>query len=343
MLETSMTTTLSQYKPQSGQATHDVIGSASVRNSPWKTAGIAIHRGLGARLSRREIARARASSPHPAEARPPVVTDLHAWQKNRLLSALMQADLQRLLPHLELTAMPRDCVLYNAGQRPAYAYFPTSSLVSMQHLTADGGSVEIALVGNDGMLGVALLMGGESMPSSAVVISAGFGYRLKSEVLKKEFNEAAGTRRLLLRYAQALFTQAAQTAICNRCHTIEQQLCRFLLLGLDRQFSNHLSLTQELIANMLGVRREGISEAAGKLKDARLIQYHHGHITVLNRPRLEELACECYAVVRCECERLLAPPAARHQHSAALGYAWGSNGPGASTEETAHTCVALAR
>jgi CRP-like cAMP-binding protein len=217
----------------------------------------------------------------------------------------------RLSPHLEAVTMPLGEVLYESGGRLHHLYFPTTSIVSLLYVMEDGASAEIAVVGNEGVLGISLFMGGETTPSRAVVQSAGFGYRLKSELLKTEFSRGGPVMRLLLRYTQALITQMAQTAVCNRHHSVEQQLCRWLLLSLDRLSSLELKMTQELIANMLGVRREGVTEAAGKLQRAKVIRYSRGRITVLDRARLEQEACECYAVVKKEFDRLLSeiPPA----------------------------------
>jgi len=222
--------------------------------------------------------------------------------------------------------MPLGEALYESGELLQHVYFPTTSIVSLLYVMEDGASAEIAVIGNEGILGISLFMGGETTPSRilgislfmggettpsrAVVQSAGHGYRLKAQLLKQEFNRAGPVLRLLLRYTQALITQMAQTAVCNRHHSVEQQLCRWLLLSLDRLSSNELTMTQELIANMLGVRREGVAEAAGKLQRAGLIRYSRGRITVLDRPRLEQEACECYAVVKKEFDRLLSdiPP-----------------------------------
>ena len=201
--------------------------------------------------------------------------------------------------------MPLGDVIYESGNELRHVYFPTTSIVSLLYLLADGGSAEIAVVGNEGILGVALFMGGETMPNRAVVQSAGYAYRLKGQLLKQEFNRALTLQQLLLRYTQALLTQMSQTAVCNRHHSIDQQLCRWLLLSLDRLSGDELVMTQSLIANMLGVRREGVTEAAGKLQDAGLIHYSRGRITVLNRPGLEAAACECYEVVKKEFDRLL--------------------------------------
>jgi CRP-like cAMP-binding protein len=226
-------------------------------------------------------------------------------RENQLLSVLPSDAWQRLVPHLELVRLRLGDVVYECGGKLSHAYFPTSSIVSLLYVLEDGASAEIAVVGNDGMLGVALFMGGETMPNRAVVQSEGYAYRLRSQLLKNEFNRFGSMERLLLRYTQSLLTQMAQTAVCNRHHTVQQQLCRWLLVTLDRLPSNELLMTQELIANMLGVRREGVTEAAGKLQRRGLIKYSRGHITVVDRPRLEEAACECYRVVKREYDRLL--------------------------------------
>jgi CRP-like cAMP-binding protein len=225
--------------------------------------------------------------------------------QNHLLAALPPEDFERLSPSLELTPMPLGEALYESGGRLNHVYFPTTSIVSLLYVMEDGASAEIAVVGNEGILGISLFMGGETTPSRAVVQSAGYGYRLKAQLLKQEFNRAGPVMHLLLRYTQALITQMAQTAVCNRHHSVEQQLCRWLLLSLDRLDSAELSMTQELIANMLGVRREGVTEAAGKLQHAGLISYSRGRIRVLDRPGLEKEVCECYAVVKKEFDRLL--------------------------------------
>lgn len=201
--------------------------------------------------------------------------------------------------------MPLGDVLYESGGRLEHVYFPTTSIVSLLYVLLDGSSAEIAVVGNEGLLGISLFMGGETTPSRAIVQSAGFGYRLRSQWLKDEFNRGDSTMHLLLRYTQALITQMTQTAVCNRHHSVDQQLCRWLLLSLDRLPSNNLTMTQELIANMLGVRREGVTEAAGKLQRAGIIRYRRGKIDVLDRERLEAAVCECYAVVKTEFDRLL--------------------------------------
>ena len=229
----------------------------------------------------------------------------HNPNQNRLLAALTTAESARLIPHLELVPMPFGEVYYESGGRLPYVYFPTTSIVSVHYVMENGASAEIAGVGNEGLLGISLFMGGNSTPSRASVRAAGFGYKLKAQLLMDEFNRGGPFQRLLLRYTQALMTQAAQTAVCNRHHTLDQQLCRWLLLTLDRAPTNELIMTQELAANMLGVRREGITEAAGKLQQAGFISYRRGHIKVLDRSGLEDHACECYDVVRREFERLL--------------------------------------
>jgi CRP-like cAMP-binding protein len=226
-------------------------------------------------------------------------------RQNHLLDALPEPEFQRLAPHLELVKMPLGEALYESGGKLQYVYVPTTCIVSLLYVMEDGASAEIAVVGNEGILGISLFMGGDTTPSRAVVQSAGFGYRLKAQLLKDEFNRAGPLLRLLLRYTQALITQMAQTAVCNRHHSVEQQLCRWLLLSLDRLSSDELTMTQELIADMLGVRREGVTESAGKLQRAGLIIYSRGHIKVLNRPGLEKRVCECYQVVKTEFDRLL--------------------------------------
>lgn len=230
----------------------------------------------------------------------------HSPMQNHLLAALPAAEFARLLPHLELVPMPLGEALYESGGRLQHVYFPTTSIVSLLYVLANGASAEIAIVGNEGILGISLFMGGETTPSRAVVQSAGYGYRLTAHLLKQEFNRAGPVLHLLLRYTQALITQMTQTAVCNRHHSVEQQLCRWLLLSLDRLQSPSLNMTQELIANMLGVRREGVTEAAGKMQRAGFIRYRRGRIDVLDRPGLERTACECYTVVKREFDRLLA-------------------------------------
>jgi CRP-like cAMP-binding protein len=220
-------------------------------------------------------------------------------------------DYVRLLPNLELLSLELGDALYESGSGQDYVYFPTSSIVSLLYVMEDGSSAEIAVVGNEGIVGIALFMGGETTPSRAVVQSAGYSYRLRASVLKNEFSQGGDLQHVLLRYTQALITQMAQTAVCNRHHSVEQQLCRWLLLSLDRLPSNELTMTQELIANMLGVRREGVTEAAGKLQAAGLIHYSRGKITVLDRAKLEARVCECYAVVKREYDRLFPNTAAK--------------------------------
>jgi CRP-like cAMP-binding protein len=230
-------------------------------------------------------------------------------QENLLLAALPLDESQRWLPLMEAVDMPLGAVLYEPGVTLTHVYFPTTAIVSLLYVMENGGSAEIAVVGNEGIVGVSLFMGGESTPSRAVVQSAGMGFRLKAQIMKNEFYRAGPVLHLLLRYTQALITQMSQTAVCNRHHTLDQQLCRWLLLSLDRLQSNELVMTQELIANMLGVRREGVTEGALKLQQAGLIRYARGHITVIDRPGLERRSCECYLVVKKEYDRLL--PAAQ--------------------------------
>ena len=229
----------------------------------------------------------------------------HSPLQNHLLAALPPNEFDRLEPSLELVRMPLGQVLYESGGQLLHVYFPITSIVSLLYVLESGASAEIAVVGNEGILGISLFMGGETTPSRAVVQSAGHGYRLKAELIKREFQRAGPTMTLLLRYTQALITQMTQTAVCNRHHSVDQQLCRWLLLSLDRLSTFELTMTQELIANMLGVRREGVTEAAGKLQRAGIIRYSRGRITVLDRERLERNVCECYAVVQKEFERLL--------------------------------------
>ncbi len=226
-------------------------------------------------------------------------------RQNRLLAALPEAEWARWLPQLELVDMPLGKVLSESGSSLTHVYFPTTSIVSLLYVMENGASAEIAVVGHEGIVGISLFMGGESTPSRAVVQSAGQGFRLKASLMMQEFNRAGPVLHLLLRYTQALITQMAQTAVCNRHHSLDQQLCRWLLLSLDRLNSNELVMTQELIANMLGVRREGVTEAAGPLQEAGQIRYRRGHITVLDRDRLEKRTCKCYAVVKKEYDRLL--------------------------------------
>jgi len=229
----------------------------------------------------------------------------HTPKQNHLLAALPADDYARLAPDLELIPMPLGWAVYESGGHLSYVYFPTTSIVSLLYVMESGASAEIAITGNEGLVGISLFMGGESTPSRAVVQSAGNGYRLRASVLKKEFALGGNLQHLALRYTQALITQMAQTAVCNRHHAVDQQLCRWLLLSLDRLESNELVMTQELIANMLGVRREGVTEAAGKLQADGLIHYSRGHIKVLDRAKLEKRVCECYAVVKKEFDRLL--------------------------------------
>lgn len=225
--------------------------------------------------------------------------------QNHLLAALSASELERIAPQLELIPMLLGDVLYESGGQLQHIYFPTTAIVSLQYMTEDGAPAEIAGVGNEGMLGVSLFLGGNSTTSRATVQTGGSGYRLKGRLLLEEFNRAGSMMRLLLRYTQALMTQMSQTAVCNRHHSVEQQLCRWLLATLDRLPSTELTMTQELIASMIGVRREGITTAAGHLQQAQCIHYRRGHITVLDRSGLESRACECYGVVKSEYDRLL--------------------------------------
>ncbi|MGK2913238.1 MAG: Crp/Fnr family transcriptional regulator [Porticoccaceae bacterium] len=229
----------------------------------------------------------------------------HDPRQNHLLVALPTDEYARLLPHLELVPMPLGQVLYESGTSMRHVFFPTTAIVSLLYVMEDGASAEIAVVGNDGIVGISLFMGGETTPSRAVVQSAGDAYRLGGQLLKDEFHRAGPIQHLLLRYTQALITQMAQTAVCNRHHSLDQQFCRWLLLSLDRLPANDLIMTQELIANMLGVRREGVTQAANNVQKAGLITYRRGHITVLDRVGLEARTCECYAVVKKEFDRLL--------------------------------------
>ncbi len=225
--------------------------------------------------------------------------------QNYLLAALSADVGRRLIPHLEPVDLPLGKVLYESGEPEYHVYFPTDSIVSLQYLMSDGDSAEISVVGNEGIVGVAVLLGGQSTTSRAFVRSAGSAFRLSRQWLDDEFNRHGELQWLLLRYTQSLITQMAQTAVCNRHHTINQQLCRWLLLSLDRLSGNDLNMTQELIANMLGVRREGVTQAACKLLRLGTIEYKRGRIRVLDRPELERLSCECYGVVKKECDRLL--------------------------------------
>ena len=228
----------------------------------------------------------------------------HLPKQNHLLAAFTAGTQDRLYPHLSLEFLPLGKVLYESGHALRHVYFPVDSIVSLLYVMESGTSAEISLVGNEGLVGIAVFMGGESTPSRALVQSAGHAFSLPAALLKHEFNNDADLRMLMLRNTQALITQMAQTAVCNRHHSIDQQLCRWLLLSMDRLPSNQLNMTQELIANMLGVRREGVSEAAGKLQNLGVITYHRGMIAVLDRPKLEELCCECYSVVKRETDRL---------------------------------------
>jgi CRP-like cAMP-binding protein len=229
----------------------------------------------------------------------------HSPRQNHLLAALPTEEFEALAAHLELVPMPLGQILYDPGGQLQHAYFPTTAIVSLHYVMESGASAESAGVGNEGVVGISLFMGGETTPSSAVVQTAGHAYRLQSRLLKRAFSRAGLLQNLLLRYTQALITQMSQTAACNRHHSVEQQLCRWLLLTLDRLPSTELVMTQELVASMLGVRREGITEAAGNLQRAGVISYRRGHIAVLDRSGLETRACECYAVVKKELSRLL--------------------------------------
>jgi CRP-like cAMP-binding protein len=231
--------------------------------------------------------------------------------QNDLLAALSPAELKRLRPHLEPFPMPLGHVVYESGRILDHVYFPTTAIVSLLYVMEDGSSAEIAVVGHEGVVGISLFMGGETTPSRALVQSAGDSFRLPAKYLRAEFGRSGAMQHRLLRYTQSLITQMAQTAVCNRHHSVDQQLCRWLLLTLDRLRGMELVMTQELIASLLGVRREGVTAAAGKLQDAGVIKYRRGRITVLDRPRLEAMSCECYEVVRRECERLTHDPAVR--------------------------------
>ncbi|MEJ0085277.1 MAG: Crp/Fnr family transcriptional regulator [Pseudomonadota bacterium] len=228
-------------------------------------------------------------------------------RQNHVLDALPQLERERLFPHLKLVPLPLGKVVYESGVALRHIYFPTNSIVSLLYVMQDGASAEIAVVGNEGVIGVSLFMGGETTPSRAIVQSGGYAYRLTGNRLKQEFSRHGELLHILLRYTQSLITQMSQTAVCNRHHSLDQQLCRWLLLSLDRLSGNRLDMTQELIANMLGVRREGVTEAAGKLQKLGVIRYARGKITVLDRAHLERLSCECYAVVKRESDRLEAP------------------------------------
>ncbi len=247
---------------------------------------------------------AKPATPKPSRKGTPTPTP--TLSDNKLLAALPAHAKEHLFPHMKLVALPLGKVLYESGDTLHSVYFPTDSIVSLLYVMESGASAEISVVGNEGVVGIAVFMGGESTPSRAIVQSAGSAFSLSSQRLRNEFNGFADMRMLMLRYTQALITQMAQTAVCNRHHSIDQQLCRWLLLSLDRLAGNRLAMTQELIANMLGVRREGVTDAAGKLQALGVIAYHRGRITVLDRPKLEKLCCECYAVVKKETDRLQA-------------------------------------
>lgn len=224
---------------------------------------------------------------------------------NQLLASLPVEEWLRWLPQLEPVELALGQVIYESGSEQRYVYFPTSAIVSLLYVTENGSSAEIAVVGFEGIVGIALFLGGETSPSRGVVQSAGHGFRLKARVIKEEFNRSLPVMHLMLRYAQALIAQISQTAVCNRHHSVQQQLCRWLLMSLDRLPTAHLRMTQELISNMLGVRREGVTDNANKLQQAGLIRYSRGHIEVLDRPGLERIVCECYGVVKKEYDRLL--------------------------------------
>jgi CRP-like cAMP-binding protein len=245
-------------------------------------------------------ATASASAPAPAFSIVP-----HPAMQNSLLGSLPGEDFRRLQPHLEPVALPLGWSLYESGDLQRHVYFVTEGIVSQLYVTQDGASAEIAVTGREGLVGISVFMGGASTPGRAIVQSAGYAYRLGGQVVRQEFERGGAFQHLLLRFTQALLTQMAQTAVCNRYHTIDQQLCRWLLLSLDRLSSSDVNMTQELIANMLGVRREGVTGAAQRLQDAALVRYHRGRITVTDRPGLERRVCECYAVVKRESDRLL--------------------------------------
>ncbi len=244
------------------------------------------------------------------ESSSPAFAGSHATERdnprqNQLLACLPEAEWERWVPHLELIDLPLGKVLHESGAPATHVYFPTNAIVSLLYMLENGSSAEIAVVGNEGVVGISIFMGGGSTPSRAVVQSAGMGYRLRADAVKAEFEHSSPVMHLMLRYTQALITQMSQTAVCNRHHSLDQQLCRWLLLSLDRLNGTELVMTQELISNMLGVRREGVTEAALKLQAAGLIRYARGHISVLNRPGLERRTCECYRVVKKEYDRLL--------------------------------------
>jgi len=244
------------------------------------------------------------------------MASVHSPNQNHLLSALPAAEFERLLPHLEPAPLPLGEILFEPGGQLQHAYFPTTAIVSLHYVMESGASSESAGVGNEGVVGISLFMGGDTTTSSAVVKSGGHAYRLQRGALMQEFNRAGLLQRLLLRYTQALITQMTQTAVCNRHHSVEQQLCRWLLSTLDRIPSGELVMTQELVASMLGVRREGITAAAGTLQDAGFIRYRRGHIAVLDRAGLEKSSCECYAVVKKELGRLLSDVRYRQETAA---------------------------
>lgn len=235
---------------------------------------------------------------------------MHKPADNKLLNIFPEASKKRLFSQLKLVELPLGLVLFESGESVESVYFPTDSIVSLLYVMENGASAEISVVGNEGVVGIAVFMGGESTPNRAIVQSAGSAFRLSAKALRAEFNNEFAIRNLMLRYTQSLIAQMAQTAVCNRHHSIDQQLCRWLLLSLDRLSTNNLTMTQELIANMLGVRREGVTEAAGKLQKLGVITYKRGHINVIDREKLETLSCECYAVVKHETDRLgtYAPP-----------------------------------
>ncbi|MDO9480205.1 MAG: Crp/Fnr family transcriptional regulator [Hydrogenophaga sp.] len=246
------------------------------------------------------------------ESSSPAFAQSHATERdnprqNQLLACLPEAEWERWVPHLELIDLPLGKVLHESGAPATHVYFPTNAIVSLLYMLENGSSAEIAVVGNEGVVGISIFMGGGSTPSRAVVQSAGMGYRLRADAVKAEFERSSPVMHLMLRYTQALITQMSQTAVCNRHHSLDQQLCRWLLLSLDRLPGDNLVMTQELIANMLGVRREGVTEAALSLQKAGLIRYARGHIKVLDRPGLEQRTCECYQVVKSEYDRLLPP------------------------------------
>jgi len=232
-------------------------------------------------------------------------SNLHTPRENLLLAALPPADYERLLPHLEVLTLPLGWAIYETGSKQSSVYFPTDSIISHVHITASGNSTDVAITGNDGLVGIPSVMGGETSLYRAIVRSAGSAYRLQYAEVKKAFENGGGVQDLLLRHTQALMTQTAQTVVCNRHHSVEQRLCRWLLMSIDRLPGEQLNATQELIANMLGVRREGVTEAASQLQSAGLIRYSPGHITILDRPKMEAWVCECYAVVKRETNRLL--------------------------------------